>query len=320
LDRSDACTADSFRHEAFFYAGEDEFLAGAVPFIEEGLAGEEAVVVAVEPRKITALRGRLGDGAELVRFLDMQLLGRNPGRIIPTWRDFVAEAGEGRGVRGLGEPVWPGRSAAELVECRHHESLLNRAFVDGPTWWLLCPYGTDELDPGEIAAARASHPFVGDRNGSGRNDRYREASASAALEAPLAAPPSGVLEHSFTSRDLKALRDFAGARAERAGLDPRRLPDLVLAVNELTTNSVRHAPGPHVLLAWEDEEELVFEVRDRGRISESLLGRRRPGPDGEAGRGLWLVHQLCDLVELRSSASGSVARLHMQLGAPPASG
>jgi len=30
------------------------------------------------------------------------------------------------------------------------------------------------------------------------------------------------------------------------------------------------------------------------------------------GRGLWLVNNLCDLVQIRSSASGTVVRLHLQ--------
>ena len=32
-----------------------------------------------------------------------------------------------------------------------------------------------------------------------------------------------------------------------------------------------------------------------------------------AGRGLWLVHELCDLVQLRSSPAGTVVRMHMQV-------
>jgi len=32
----------------------------------------------------------------------------------------------------------------------------------------------------------------------------------------------------------------------------------------------------------------------------------------ESGRGLWIVNQLCDLFQLRSSPAGTVARLHMR--------
>jgi hypothetical protein len=31
------------------------------------------------------------------------------------------------------------------------------------------------------------------------------------------------------------------------------------------------------------------------------------------GHGLWLVHQVCDLVEIRSGDAGTTIRLHMNL-------
>jgi anti-sigma regulatory factor (Ser/Thr protein kinase) len=38
-------------------------------------------------------------------------------------------------------------------------------------------------------------------------------------------------------------------------------------------------------------------------------------PDGEqeGGRGLWLINQLCDLVQLRSSPEGTSVRMSMRL-------
>ena len=42
----------TFRHEALFYAGDDEFLQGTVPFILEGLAQHEPVLVVVSEPKI----------------------------------------------------------------------------------------------------------------------------------------------------------------------------------------------------------------------------------------------------------------------------
>jgi hypothetical protein len=36
-----------------------------------------------------------------------------------------------------------------------------------------------------------------------------------------------------------------------------------------------------------------------------------PDPDPESGRGLWLVNQLCDLVQIRSGPSGTTIRVHM---------
>ena len=47
-----------------------------------------------------------------------------------------------------------------------------------------------------------------------------------------------------------------------------------------------------------------LERRLRG---DPLAGRERPAGLGDAGRGLWIVNQLCDLVQVR----GGVVRLHV---------
>ena len=86
----------------------------------------------------------------------------------------------------------------------------------------------------------------------------------------------------------------------------------MLAVNEILTNSVRHGGGTGVLRIWQDDETLVCEVRDGGRIDDPLADRRRPRPDQTGGRGLWIANQLCDLVQLRSLADGSVVRVSMR--------
>ncbi|HEY1450507.1 MAG TPA: ATP-binding protein, partial [Solirubrobacteraceae bacterium] len=88
--------------------------------------------------------------------------------------------------------------------------------------------------------------------------------------------------------------------------------DFVLAVNELATNSVQHGGGGGMLRVWQEPGALVCDVRDRGFIEDPLAGRRRPPIDQYGGRGLWLVNRLCDLVQIRSSPSGTVVRVHMR--------
>src|SRR6476661_10751923 len=105
-------THDGYRHEAFFWEGDTQFLAGTVPFIREGLGAGQPVMVAVTPPRIDLLREALdGDAAE-VRFVDMSRLGANPARIIPAWRAFT-DHHPGRPVRGIGEPIWNGRRLEE---------------------------------------------------------------------------------------------------------------------------------------------------------------------------------------------------------------
>jgi anti-sigma regulatory factor (Ser/Thr protein kinase) len=90
--------------------------------------------------------------------------------------------------------------------------------------------------------------------------------------------------------------------------------DLILAVNEAATNALLHGGNEGELRIWTDGREVVCEVTDSGTFHEPLAGRQRPEPDWVCGRGVWLMNQLCDLVELRPTDTGTVVRLHVELG------
>ena len=304
----------AFRHEALLYHGRDEFVERIGAFIRDAMAAEEPVLAVVDPEKIDLLRAELGGEPDGVLFADMRELGGNPARIIPAWRDFVAEhAASGRRFRGVGEPIWRGRTAAELAECRRHESLLNLAFAEGGSWWLVCPYDVERLDPAVVEEARRTHPFVSERGGAGESvDYYGLEAIARPFDDELPDPPDDASERLFRRGSLAPLRRFVARHA--AGLGASRRADLVLAVHEVVSNSLRHGGGAGRLLVWRDPDALVCEVRDRGRIDDPLVGRERPAFVRSGGRGLWLANQLCDLVQVRSFPEGSVVRLHMRFG------
>ena len=292
------------------YDGPRDLAGRVMPFIEEGLDAGEPTMVALRVDAIEELCDRLGRRANDVWFVDMAQLGRNPGRIIPAWHDFVDEHGGGeRAVRGVGEPVWAGRDGEELVECQLHEALLNVAFADARAFRLLCPYDSRSLPDTVIREACAGHPRIA---GDGESGLYRgDADLLGPFEAPLPTP-DGPLEVLAYDRDsLAELRAMVGTRALRSGITARHTEDLVFAVNELATNSVRHGGGNGVLRIWANNGALVCEVRDRGRLADPLVGRRRPGRFAEGGWGVYLANQLCDLVQVRSDADGTVVRVHM---------
>ncbi len=223
----------------------------------------------------------------------------------------VSADGGSRRLRGIGEPIWDGRSRAELAECQRHEALLNVAFEGSGPWWLLCPYDTDALDPDVLEEAERTHPFVARRGTHRTSSVCRDLDTMAApFDAPLPDPPVQPLELAFDEHDLPALRRVVFEQADRAGLDVRRAADLVLAVHELAVNSIRHGGGRGAVRVWPDGDALVYEVADAGHIVEPLVGRLQPTPDQLDGRGLWLVNQLCDLVQLRSYPTGTVVRIH----------
>jgi hypothetical protein len=63
---------------------------------------------------------------------------------------------------------------------------------------------------------------------------------------------------------------------------------------------------------WHVDDRLVCEVRDGGWLSNPLAGRERPSTELERGRGLWMVNHLCDLMQIRSSAAGTVVRMTLR--------
>ena len=302
-----------FHHEAVLYSGDDEYLDGLLDGICGAVDGDGAVLAAVGEAKVQLLTDALGDRADHVRFADMEQLGRNPARIIPAWRDFIGDAGPGPLV-GISEPDLAGRSDAELVECRRHESLLNLAFGESRQWRLLCPYDTEALDPAVLDDARGNHPHVVENSVRRQSDRYVEPRASLARDEELPPPAQRPAVLAFTGRDLAIVRSFVTASGVLAGFTSTRLSDLVLAVDELATNSMRHGGGRGVVRTWEEDDGVfVCEVHDGGWMEDPLAGHERPSNLHAGGRGLWLVNRLCDLVQVRASHTGNVVRLHMRL-------
>lgn len=141
----------------------------------------------------------------------------------------------------------------------------------------------------------------------------------------LPPPPGWADGLAYGPGRLVALRRFVRRHARATGLDRGRTHDVLLAVTEVATNSLRHGGGGGTLWVWTEPAadgssgraagELVCELRDAGHIQDPLAGRYLPSDDFEHGRGLWLVHQLCDLVEMRSDRSGTTTRLHVRAAA-----
>jgi anti-sigma regulatory factor (Ser/Thr protein kinase) len=303
-----------FRHEALLYSSGTEFVTATTSFLRAGVAADDAMMVAVDLSKIDALRDVLGGEAESICFVDMADIGRNPATIIPAWQDFVdAHAEEARALRGIGEPVWPARTADELSECHQHEALLNLAFDADVPFHVLCTYDTSALGPSALETARRTHPQIATASGSEASEHFDGSDlVSSLLGSPLPSPPADAAMLLFERAGLRECRDFVARHAAAAPVD--RSADLAVAVSEITTNSVLYGGGEGVLRLWHDNGAVVCEVADHGRITDPLIGRRRPDGSHPGGRGLWLANRLCDLVQVRSGEHGTVVRLHLTLG------
>ena len=119
--------------------------------------------------------------------------------------------------------------------------------------------------------------------------------------------------------NLAEVRMFTAAQALRAGLPPGRANDLVIAVAELAANTLIHTSEPGTLTIWATDDELICQVQDQGQITDPQAGMARPAPDAPSGgRGLWVVHQVCDQVEISTGQAGTTVRVHMLRSPRPA--
>jgi len=284
-----------YRHEAFLYSGQAEFVSGTISFVRRALSAGDPVLVVVSGEKIGLLRQELGAEAGNVSFADMACVGDNPARIIAVWQAFVVAHAGARQLWGIGEPVHPKRSPTELAECQLHEALLNVAFDAATPFWLLCPYDLEALAADVIDEAQRTHPFIARVDRRQASGGFRLIDLADPFDRPVPARPADAATMSFQIGRLRRVRAF------------------VLAVTEIATNSLRYGGGHGELCAWVRDGSLVCEVSDRGHITSPLVGRVQPVLDGQGGAGLWVANQLCDLVQIFSSPRGTTVRVYQDI-------
>jgi anti-sigma regulatory factor (Ser/Thr protein kinase) len=132
----------------------------------------------------------------------------------------------------------------------------------------------------------------------------------------VAATPScpARAEIEFSAGSLRGVRRLVAREAERAQLSAERREDLVLAVDELASNSIMHGGGHGTLSVWRSDGAIACEVRDRGHIMDPRVGLQPPAPEQLTGRGLWVVWHLCDRVYIASAPERTVVRVQMTTG------
>jgi len=152
-------------------------------------------------------------------------------------------------------------------------------------------HDTAEPDPAIIVGAKVGCRVTGQENAA-------------------ASRTDAAIFHTYRT-DLAKVRALVLQQARAAGLTESRASDLVLAVSEVAANTLRHTQSSGTLTIWHDPDEVICEIQDEGTITDPLAGQRRPPADATGGHGLWLVYQVCDLVELRSDETGTAIRMHM---------
>jgi anti-sigma regulatory factor (Ser/Thr protein kinase) len=301
--------AGSFMHHALFYRDAPDYLAATVPFVLRGLRLGEPVLVAVPGANLRLLSAELGRSAAKVRLLDMTVVGRNPGRIIPGVLREFADGHPGGRVRIIGEPIWPGRDDHEYPACVQHEALINLAFADRPVT-VVCPYDAQSLKPEVLEDAAATHPVLVDEAGQRASSDYDVDRILRVCNMPLPEPATPPAELHFDAANMGRTRTMAVELAVRAGVGRDRAIDVELAVSELAANTLMYGGGSGRLRIWTESRRLVCEVLDAGHITDPLVGRRPVDPDVPGRRGVLVVNHLADLVRMHTGPDGTAMRAY----------
>jgi hypothetical protein len=124
---------------------------------------------------IELLREHLGRDARSVEFLDANGFYSTPMAALEAYRAFFEAALE-RGapwVRVVGEPMWAGRSDAEVDVWTRYESLFNLVFAASPMT-VVCPYDERSVAPEILKQAYLTHPHTMGERGISQSPDYTD--------------------------------------------------------------------------------------------------------------------------------------------------
>ena len=297
-----------FLHSALIYGSDDAFGEVAVPFVRQGIAAGEPVLVAVQGPNLEGLRSVFGAERAGVTLLTVEEWFENSARTRDKLVRWASESGTGR-ARLLVEPPWPTGSEARVRDWERHEAVINVAF-DGTEVDFICAYDTRVLPAEILEHALHTHPVLAGPSGDSTSDHYEEPDDFCrrldSRITEIAGRPAAVVD--FDLAGLHGVRGLIGSAAAAVGISGARAEGLVLAVNEIASNAVVHGSPPATLRIWSSETDLVCEVSDLGSgIEDPLAGQLIPPLEGVGGRGIWLARMLCDAVEIRSGAGCTVS-------------
>jgi anti-sigma regulatory factor (Ser/Thr protein kinase) len=295
-----------FRHTAFVYSSDAEYVEVAVDFLRAGLeAGHGALVSA--PRERQALvRRALGSISEEVGFLDLAGVGDRPARTLAAQYAALHERLRRFPAMRLLVGVEPGPPQDGWPDWLGYEAALERALGAMPVW-ALCGYDARRAPAPLLETILRGHPeLLGGISPSGPHADLAE------ILGELTPPPRPLPELRMVAEgeDPEALREQLAAALAAQGVGGSRALETVLAADEAILNAFRHAGPPVEIRLGRVGDRLVCEVVDQGPgFDDPLIGFDPPGDPAGRAPGLWVVRQLVRNLEAFPTPAGFTVRL-----------
>jgi hypothetical protein len=296
-------------HQLLPYLTDREYLLVLVPFLAEGHARGDRMLVISTSSRFHLLRSHLPGDANL-QFIDSGSWYRGPGEAMAAAQKHFHADADGTGMRVIGEPPWAQCPADELAEWACYEAAFNLAFAADPLH-VVCPYRIPETPSGALAEAHRTHPEVTGVPGARPCANYvAPEKFSPAWEPDLPGPPPSAVSNVVHGGSCEDVARLATRRALELGVFGRAARNFGLAAHEAAAQFFAERPVHAQIKVWTARRELVADLLCRGPTQPRITGYLPPHPADGSGDRLWLTRRLCRLVRLSSTPYGMRVRLH----------
>jgi len=308
-------TREDYVHAALLFRSDEDLLARAVPFLQEGLAAGEAALIVCDEQHNALLSGALPDDAHVL-VLPRSAVYTRAAHVCVAYERLVHQllADGARGTRLVSEPsygdepeVWRAWAAVESVS--------NVTLAPLPLS-SVCGYDARALPASMLLDVRRVHPHLLTEEGVVRSDAYvRPADLFGNVPPPAdpleATPPSldldGITDRAAVARARDQMRSLVDAACAHAPVGK----DFLGAVAEVMANAFRHGRPPLHVRLWATSSRLLCTVTDRGPGADVLFTGYGLGDveDHRTHAGLWLARQTCDHLDAYDTPDGFTVRL-----------
>jgi anti-sigma regulatory factor (Ser/Thr protein kinase) len=309
----------SREHGAAAVGTQDELLAAALPFLDEGLRAGDLVVLTCPPDTVELLTRELGERASAVESDPrISLLGARAPDALTMCRRYLERATtSGSGLLRVLAEVDFGTDPADRREGQRYESVSNRLLAEQPVS-AMCLYDSRRLPADVVASAAATHPALVRGATWSASPSFRDPGVYVpSLPVPRAPVEDGAPVFSVDDAStLAGLRHQLGAVLGALVSDREQREDLHLGAAEIAANAFRHGVRPVSARVWADGDRVICLISDRGTSYSDPLSGFTPahGLDlSHGGMGLWLARKLWDHVDLLPTPEGLSVRLSSRL-------
>jgi len=305
-------------HAAVVYDSDDTLLAGAAPFVRDGLDRGEAIFAVVPAPVQRVLRSVLGGDGDQVHWREPGLAHRRTGEAYEDCRVFLAaQHASDRPTRLLTGNDLDDTEPDRLDAYLRYEAASTAVFRPFGFPWV-CLYDRRLHPPRLVDHVGEVHPQL--LLPSGRPvDSPEYVDPARYLEThggPLSAVPDpATLDVQIgTPGELRVirhrLRDYASSLDHR----PCAAERVAMAAHEVIGNALLHGRPPGRVRAWRSADVLHVRVDDRGAgTGIATAGYGPPATSTSPGMGLWVARQLADVVHTRTDpAEGTAVELQFR--------